>query len=142
MLKGFLSLFRGKPKKTVMSVREMTLKISGMRTTRLYKAMHSDKGLKLERYYERFSGSEHRFELETSCSVTEASFIELMNTHGVMDWDGFHGKHPRHVSDGDMFSFSAVVNDGLTINADGSANYPNGYRDFVRSLDGLLAEQE
>ena len=44
--------------------------------------------------------------------------------------------------DGIMFDFTATVNGGQTIHADGSANYPKGYNEFVRELNKMLAERE
>ncbi len=64
----------------------------------------------------------------------------MMNTCGVLCRDGFHGKHPKNVSDGDMFNFTASVNGGQVIRADGSANFPKGYQDFVNYPDGLLTQ--
>ena len=65
-----------------------------------------------------------------------------MNNCSVIRWDGFHGEHPKNVKDGIMFDFTATVNGGQTIYADGSANYPKGYNEFVRELNKMLAECE
>ena len=70
------------------------------------------------------------------------SGLELMNTCGVICWDGFHGKHPKNVKDGIMFDFRATVNDGQEIHADGSENFPKGYHDFVRELNKILTDHE
>ena len=36
--------------------------------------------------------------------------------------------------------FTAAVNGGTTIRAEGSANYPRGYGELVRTLNQLLSE--
>ena len=63
-----------------------------------------------------------------------------MNACDVPHWNGFHGAHPKNVQDGIMFSFEASVNGGQVVSADGSANFPKGYHEFVRTLDEMLAE--
>jgi len=40
-----------------------------------------------------------------------------------------------------MFDFKAIVNDGQILHADGSANFPKGYREFVRGLDAMLGRE-
>ena len=80
--------------------------------------------------------------LESSVPCDAQTMIELMNTCGILRWNGFHGKHPKNVSDGIMFRFEATVNGGQGIFADGSENFPKGYREFVRALDSMLAESE
>ena len=80
--------------------------------------------------------------LKSNVPCSMQTMIELMNTCGILSWDGFHGKHPKNVSDGIMFDFTANVSGGQTIHADGSANFPKGYHEFVRTLDEMLAESE
>ena len=126
----------------ITSVQDFTLKISNMRTTYLYKIRHNDNAQKLERYQEFFVNGEVRFDLEKSSYCTNDEIIELMNNCKVMKWDGFHGKHPKNVSDGTMFSFTATVNDGQIIRADGSQNFPKGYCEFVRALDEMLSDSK
>ena len=69
-----------------------------------------------------------------------SSLEHIIEDHRIRKWDGFHGKHPRGVLDGDMFSFEAVINDGETIHADGSANFPKRFREFCRAVYQLLDE--
>ena len=63
---------------------------------------------------------------EASAVVDTAEFVELVNNCGVIRWDGFHGKHPKNVHDGEMFRFSACVNGEKTIEADGSETGAGG----------------
>ena len=96
----------------------------------------------LRRYRETYRGGEDELVLESSVPCDAQTMIELMNTCGILRWNGFHGKHPKNVSDGIMFRFEATVNGGQEIFADGSENFPKGYREFVRALNSMLAESE
>ena len=64
--------------------------------------------------------------------------LDLLNKCSLLSWDGFHGKHPKGVKDGIMFSLQAVLNGGKTIKAEGSENFPRHYRDFTDGLYSLL----
>ncbi len=79
-------------------------------------------------------------ELSRRAICSDSQMLELLNQCNIMKWDGFHGKHPRGVLDGEMFSFRAIVNEGQTIQADGSANFPEHFRDFRRMIDQMLSE--
>ena len=120
--------------KTVVSVATMTLTLRGMRGGYVY--AFSDE--ELRRYREVYAGEKTVLELESSTVCDAQTLVNLMNTCDVMRWDGFHGKHPKRVKDGVMFRFTATVNGGQVICADGSANFPKGYREFVRELDTML----
>ena len=139
MLNSIFNLFNKNRKNGIVSMQKFTLRTGNMRVTYLYKTAREDTGLKLERYREVFVDSEVRLELENSVSCTNSELIELMNNCNVLKWNGFHGKHPKNVSDGTMFTFIATVNDGQIIRADGSENFPKGYKEFVRKLNELLA---
>lgn len=129
-------------KQTITSVETMTLTLQGMRGSSVYEIADKDGKIELRRYREIFSSGEFVLELEGSTVCNTQTFIELMNVCGIVRWDGFHGKHPWNVQDGIMFKFTATVNGGQTIRADGSANFPKGYREFVQELDKMLAECE
>ena len=128
--------------KAVTSVETMTLTLHGMRGSYVYKLEEEGGTTVLRRYREVYRGGEDELKLEASVPCTVQTMIELMNTCGILRWNGFHGKHPKNVSDGIMFDFAATVNGGETIRADGSANYPKGYYEFVRALDEMLAACE
>lgn len=141
----FTSLFRlcgcvGDYKKKITSVETMTLTIHRMRDSYVYKIANANKYTELKRYKEVFSNGKSSLELEKSVICDTQVFIELMNTCGVLYWDGFRGKHPKNVHDGTMFNFTATINDDHTIRADGSENFPKGYHKFVSELDSILAE--
>ena len=123
----------------IISVWKITLTLHGMRGSYVYKFENQNE---LRRYREIYRDGEDELVLEASAPCSEQLMIEHMNACGIFRWDGFHGKHPKHVSDGIMFRFEATVNGGQTVKADGSENFPKGYREFVRTLDTMLAEQE
>ena len=131
-----------KAPKTVTSVETMTLTLRGMRGSYVYKFEGEGDMTELRRYRETYSGGEDELVLELSVPCGVQTMIELMNTCGIFRWDGFHGMHPKNVKDGIMFRFEATVNGGQTILAEGSANFPKGYHEFVRALDAMLAESE
>ncbi|MBQ8610679.1 MAG: hypothetical protein IJ412_03110 [Oscillospiraceae bacterium] len=125
-------------RKTITSIESMTLTLQGMRFCNVYEITNEDGKTELRRFRKVYSNGADALELEASavCDITE--FIGLMNTCGVICWDGFHGKHPKNVKDGIMFDFRATVNDGQEIHAVGSENFPKGYHDFVRELNKIL----
>ena len=132
----------GDYRKTVTSIESMTLTLQGMRGANVYEIAEVDGKTELRRFRKVYSNVEDILELEASATCDTKDFIELMNNCSVIRWDGFHGKHPKNVMDGIMFDFTATVNGGQTIHADGSANYPKGYNEFVRELNKMLAEYE
>ena len=126
----------------VTSEETMTLTFRGMRGSYVYKFEGEADTPELRRYREAYRNGEDELVLEASAPCGAETMIELMNTCGILRWDGFHGKHPKNVKDGIMFDFRATVNDGQEIHADGSENFPKGYHDFVRELNKILTEHE
>ena len=140
MISGVLEACSPEDKKIITSIDAMRLVLRGMRDSTVYEIADEGGITELRIYREVFRGGEVFLELEESAAYAPAVFIELMNLCCVMRWDGFHGAHPKNVSDGIMFDFMAVVNGGQRIRADGSENFPQGYREFVRELNRMLAE--
>ena len=128
--------------KTVTSVEAMTLTLCGMRGSHVYRLEGEGGQCELRRYREVYSGGEDRLELEKSVPCSMQTMAGLMNSCGILRWDGFYGKHPKNVRDGIMFRFEATVNGKQTVKAEGSENFPKGYRDFARTLDAMLTESE
>lgn len=108
----------------------------------MYQFADEDDATELRYYREVYSGEETVPALENSAVCDKQVVIALLNTCNIMCWDGFHGKHPRNVKDGTMFIFTATVNGGKTIHAEGSANFPKGYHEFVKALNEMLAAAE
>jgi len=120
----------------------MTLTLRGMRGGHVYKFEGEGDVTELRRYREIYSNKETELMPEANVSCSEQTMLDLMNKCGILRWNGFHGKHPKNVKDGIMFSFKASVNDGQTISADGSENFPKGYYEFVRTLNEMLSANE
>ena len=128
-------------KKKIVSFERVFWRISGMRVTFEYEIVRRDDKAEIYEYEMRcITGGGMERCPERSAIISSDQMIELLNTYEVIKWDGFHGKHPRGVLDGDMFSFEAVINDGETIHADGSANFPKRFREFCRAVYQLLDE--
>jgi len=129
-------------RKTITAMKTMTLTLQGMRFCNVYEITNEDGKAELRRYRKGYSNGADTLDLEASAVCDMTDFLELMNTCGVIGWDGFHGKHPKNVMDGIMFDFRATVNDGQEIHAHGSENFPKGYHEFVRELNQILTEHE
>ena len=121
-------------------VGEMTLTLTGMRGEWVYQFDGDTEELRRCRVV--YSNGEDELVPEASMSCSKQTMLDLFYACEIHRWNGFHGEHPRHVQDGIMFRFEAAVNGGQTICADGSANYPRGYHDFVRTMDEMLAEHD
>jgi len=124
----------------ITSVESMSLTLHGMRGSSVYEITQTGESLELCLYRLVYSGEETSRRLEARVIPDAQEFLALMNSCKVQQWDGFHGKHPKNVSDGIMFNFTAEVNGGQVIRADGSANFPKGYHEFVRTLNEMLRE--
>ena len=86
----------------------------------------------------KYSDGEEKPVLEKTAETETEEFIEFLNFCNFGNWNGFYGKHPKNVRDGIMFNITAVINNGETFRAEGSENFPKGYRDFIKELDRLL----
>ena len=121
-------------------IEEMTLTLIGMRGEWVYQFDGDTE--ELRRFRVVYSDGEDELMPEASIFCSKQTMLDLFSACEIHRWNGFHGAHPRHVQDGIMFRFEAKVNGGQTICADGSANYPRGYHDFVRTMDEMLAEHD
>lgn len=135
MISRFLK--KGKFLRRIDSFEKIILRISGMRVTVEYEILNGE-AVRLSRYRIGYTDGEDVRELEKSVSCRKEVIFELLTSCGIVRWNGFHGKHPKNVQDGDMFRFFAVVNDGQIICAEGSANYPKGYGEFIHTLNQML----
>lgn len=140
LLTAFCKKLLRKQSTTVSSAEAMTLTLHGMRGGSVYEIATEGEKTKLMFYREVFSKEKKLLKLEKSAVCDTPSFTKLMTDCGIIRWDGFNGKHPRTVLDGIMFNFTATVNGGQSIRANGSANFPKGYREFVAELNRMLSE--
>lgn len=116
----------------------VTLRVSTMRNVSEYEMLMKDGKAEVSCYSIRFTQSKDERVLEKRVSVDEAEALKLLNDCGFLSWDGFHGDHPRGVTDGTMFNLHATVNGGKTIYATGSQNFPRHYRDLTDGLYDLF----
>ncbi len=116
----------------------ITLHTSGMRYSADVEIVMKGDAAEVSQYQIRYRYPEDERILEKRVSVSCDTILKLLNECRLLSWDGFHGKHPRGVRDGTMFSLNAVVNGGKIIRADGSQNFPEHYRDFSNGLYEML----
>lgn len=116
----------------------VTLRVSTMRNVSEYEMLMKDGKAEVSCYSIRFTQSKDERDLEKRVSVDEAEALKLLNDCGVLSWDGFHGAHPRGVTDGTMFNLHATVNGEKKIYATGSQNFPRHYRDLTDGLYDLF----
>ena len=116
----------------------ITLHTSGMRYSADVEIVMKGDAAEVSQYQIRYRYPEDERILEKRVSVSCDTILKLLNECRLLSWDGFHGKHPRGVRDGTMFSLNAVVNGGKKIRADGSQNFPEHYRDFSNGLYEML----
>ena len=120
----------------------VTLDVIGMRFHHTYEIINEPPYATVSRYRNVFIDGEDRLELDCTVTCDSREILELLQSCSVGEWDGFHGKHPKDVKDGIMFNFTAVVNDGQIIRADGSENFPKGYIPFEQAINALLSAAE
>ncbi|MBE6681102.1 MAG: hypothetical protein E7600_02290 [Ruminococcaceae bacterium] len=131
-------------KKRVKSFESITIRESGMRVIEEYAIMNKGDVCEISLYQLiPISGTydDERILLQSVEYKTE-DMIALMNDCGFASWDGFEGKHPKNVSDGVMFTLSAVINDGQKVSAHGSQNFPKDYKSFIGKIKDILIKEQ
>lgn len=129
-------------KEKINSFEKITLSLSGMRIREEYEIICIDDRAQLSRYTIMYSDGKDNRRLEQRVDADCDEIIGILNNCNILKWDGFYGKNPPHVLDGTMFNFSAKVNDGKTINASGSNNFPKNYWEFQNALYDILRRDE
>ncbi|MCR5149223.1 MAG: hypothetical protein K6C35_09705 [Eubacterium sp.] len=131
-----MSVFRIKK---IDSFEKIEWNISGMRITRKYEIINKGDEAEVSEYEMHcVTGGGMEPHLERRVLCPNEKILEILNSVEAVKWDGFHGKHPRGVLDGETFSFEAVIDNNQTIKAGGSANFPKHFRDFERAVYELL----
>ena len=125
----------------IASFSEISLRISGMRSTEIYEIIGHGDEAEISHYLVIYRSGKDDRELQKRVTVPAADMIGVLNRCGVTKWDGFSGKNPPGVLDGTMFGFKATVNDDRKICASGSNNYPRHYRDLTDALHRMLYGQ-
>ena len=116
------------------------LEIMGMRGSTCYEILPKGSEAEISFYEIRYREGKDVKELVKRTSCPEETFVSLLNQCTATGWNGFFGAHPKNVSDGEMFEFRAVVNDGLEIRAEGSANFPAHFSEVRGTLNRMLNE--
>lgn len=131
-------IFRKKNAEEISCFENIKLSISGMRGTREYEIVcHGEKSdIFLFALFYINGNKERRLEKNTERKTDE--IIKILNLCCFAAWNGFIGKHPKNVSDGEMFSLDAVINGSEKIHAEGSANFPKGYREFIKNINEMI----
>lgn len=129
--------------KQVESFESITIRESGMRVTEEYVIINKGDICEISRYQLiPISGTyDDEHILLQSAEYKTEDMIALMNDCSFASWDGFEGKHPKNVSDGVMFTLSAVINDGQEVSAHGSQNFPKDYKAFMDKIKDILIEE-
>lgn len=142
-MSGLFRFFRAegkdtKPSGRIDSFEIVTLNISGMRYVNEYEIVMKEGKAEVSCYGIRFGKDEDRRVPEKRAERDEREVLDLLNSCRLLSWDGFHGKHPKGVSDGTMFTLKATVNGSIKIYADGSQNFPKHYRDLTDGIHRFL----
>ena len=132
------AMFGRKKIRKIESITEITISVSGMRFSSRYVIRPEGEGINLSKYAVRYRQHKEELEVEKQGLRTEEEVLKLLNDNNVAGWDGFSGAHPKHVSDGIMFTLEGIVNEGEKIYATGSQNFPKTYHDFMRGLEEMM----
>ncbi len=126
-------------KEKIESFEKINIRLSGMCGIEDFEAVCSESEVEITHYGVRFGDEEIRVPRErTKCD--KGAFLELLNRCDVLGWHGFHGERPRGLLDGTTFRMEAAVNGGRGIYADGTENFPAGYRDLMDEIYRMLRE--
>ena len=125
-----------KKSRKISSFEKINLFITGMRFSREYEIINKGEKTEIVLYFRKYSNGEEK-RIPDKKAETE-SFVAFLNSIDFVSWNGFNGKHPKNVLDGEMFRMEAKISSENVINAEGSENFPKGYKDFVKELDLLL----
>ena len=99
-------------KQKIESFEIITLHTSGMRYSADFEIVMKGGVAEVFQYQIRHRYPENERILEKRVSVGNDKTPVLLNNCKLLSRDGFHGKHPRGVLDGIMFSLNAIVNGG------------------------------
>lgn len=105
----------------------IVLSETAMRGKSEYEVVNKGDKAEITFYQYRYLQKEEIKTPEKCAECGNDEVLNILNECRISKWDGFHGKHPRNVKDGIMFSFEAAVNEGWKIHADGSENFPKNY---------------
>ena len=133
--------FRKEPP-PVLSIESISVKVSGMRFRHEYEIKPEGSDAVITRYRIMIRDRQDVREPDACAKMSLDDMLSLCSSCGITGWNGFHGAHPKNVSDGEMFTFEAEVNGGEKIRAEGSANFPKHYIEFMHKLNDILRNED
>lgn len=132
---------KGKKDKKIDSFEKITLNLSGMRYMTEFELLMKDGKAEVSQYGFKFVPGKDQRVLQKRVTCDAQTALELLNGCNVLSWDGFYGAHPRGVKDGTMFTLKATVNEGKSIYASGSQNFPRNFDEFTDGLHKILSDE-
>ena len=130
-----------KKHETVTDFSSLALRLSGMRGSREYRILCRDEETEITLCRAQYASGAEKWVPEKQVLCQTAEMIRILNDCRFLSWDGFHGKHPRGVLDGTQFFLKGTVNGDQTVTADGSQNFPRGFRDLTDALHQILSRE-
>ena len=109
-----------------------------MRFSNEYEIINKGEKTEISLYLRKYLNGEEKWILDEKTETETESFVAFLNSVNFVSWNGFNGKHPKNVLDGTMFRMTAKISGENFINAEGSENFPKGYKAFVKELDCML----
>ena len=116
----------------------VTLELTGMRMHEVYEIVQNGAESTVSRYGLRYENGADRREPEGAAVLETAAVLEKLEAFGVASWNGFHGRHPRGVLDGMMFTLRITAGGETLVFADGSENFPRHFRKLLGWLGDLV----
>ena len=139
---SLLDHVRNMRKKNITGFEKIIVRESGMRFQYEYEILNQGTQTEISQYSLYYQNGEDQRKKERSTQCDTREVLDKLNEYEMIRWDGFHGKHPRNVKDGVMFTLTATVNDRQVIKAEGSENFPAHYREFMRWLNDKLSSEK
>ncbi|MBQ6655092.1 MAG: hypothetical protein IJM79_06185 [Erysipelotrichaceae bacterium] len=125
---------------TITSLEKLMISESGMRGREEFEILPDGQNAKIRHYGIFYRQGEEQKELLRQCDCEMSEVLSFLNECRLLTWNGFHGAHPKNVSDGIMFTMEALVNGDRIVKADGSANFPRHYHELMRWISEKLSQ--
>ncbi|MCR5042212.1 MAG: hypothetical protein K6C36_08980 [Clostridia bacterium] len=135
---GAIFMISGRFHKKLDSFDRLELTISGMRVTNRFELVRAGSDAELTLYEVVYINGEAQDEVVGRARMDYDSALAILNDCRVASWDGFEGRHPHGVLDGEMFTFELFSDGKKTVYAHGSENFPRGYSELRSAFYELL----
>ena len=128
--------------KSVSDIKNLTLRLSGMRLSEEYEIEASESQATISYYtFSYANGTEEKVLKKRTACETQA-VIDALNKVDFVKWNGFEGAHPKGVTDGTMFRLTATINGGQKLTAAGSQNFPKHFHELEQWFYEMLKDCE